>query len=74
LVNKQNKMMVERQLLYSTLKFSIILFILIINPFSNQLVGSERTMEQFLDRLLDTNVYDRRIRPSYTDQNSKILN
>jgi hypothetical protein len=36
----------------------------------SQLVGSEKTMEQFLDRLLHESVYDRRIRPFYTDSKS----
>ncbi|CAF0844269.1 unnamed protein product [Brachionus calyciflorus] len=39
-------------------------------PNTNQLVGSEKTMEQFLDRLLHESVYDRRIRPFYTDSKS----
>jgi hypothetical protein len=39
----------------------------------SQLVGSEKTMEQFLDRLLHESVYDRRIRPFYTDSKSKKL-
>ena len=30
-----------------------------------QLMGGEKTMEQFLDRLLHESVYDRRIRPFY---------
>ena len=32
---------------------------------SGQLSGGEKTMEQFLDRLLHESVYDRRIRPFY---------
>jgi hypothetical protein len=39
----------------------------------SQLVGSEKTMEQFLDRLLHESVYDRRIRPFYTDSKSKLI-
>jgi hypothetical protein len=40
-------------------------------PIFSQLIGSEKTMEQFLDRLLHESVYDRRIRPFYTDGKSK---
>jgi hypothetical protein len=39
----------------------------------SQLVGSEKTMEQFLDRLLHESVYDRRIRPFYTDSKSILI-
>jgi hypothetical protein len=56
---------------------TIFLLILIINqnvcPIFSQLVGSEKTMEQFLDRLLHESVYDRRIRPFYTDSKSNFL-
>lgn len=38
----------------------------------NMNLGQEKTMEQFLDRLLHESVYDKRIRPFYTDsKNSK---
>ena len=40
-------------------------------PVLSQLVGSEKTMEQFLDRLLHESIYDRRIRPFYTDSKSE---
>lgn len=40
---------------------------------NSQLIGSEKTMEQFLDRLLHESVYDRRIRPFYTDGKSNIF-
>ena len=38
---------------------------------NSQLSGSEKTMEQFLDKLLHESVYDRRIRPFYTDSKSE---
>jgi hypothetical protein len=41
-----------------------------ISPILSQLLGSEKTMEQFLDRLLHESVYDRRIRPFYTESKS----
>jgi hypothetical protein len=46
------------------------------NPYFSsdaQLLGGEKTMEQFLDRLLHENIYDRRIRPFYRYENSGIL-
>jgi hypothetical protein len=56
----------------------ISLIILFLNenvyPTNSQLIGSEKTMEQFLDRLLHESVYDRRIRPFYTDGKSNKLN
>ena len=53
-----------------------LLIVLIINhnvyfPVFSQLSGREKTMEQFLDRLLHESVYDKRIRPFYTDNKSK---
>ena len=54
---------------------NLLLFILTIclqiTPHLSQLIGSEKTMEQFLDRLLHESIYDRRIRPFYTDSKSK---
>ena len=54
----------------------LLLMILILNhnlyyPVLSQLSGREKTMEQFLDRLLHESVYDKRIRPFYTDNKSK---
>jgi len=54
-----------------------LIIILILNqnlyyPVFSQLSGREKTMEQFLDRLLHESVYDKRIRPFYTDNKSKI--
>ena len=55
--------------------FSLMLMLIVLNEnislILSQLVGSEKTMEQFLDRLLHESVYDRRIRPFYTDSKSK---
>lgn len=55
-------------------KLSLLLILIILNEnislILSQLVGSEKTMEQFLDRLLHESVYDRRIRPFYTDSKS----
>ena len=56
-----------------------LLIILIFNqnfyhPVLSQLSGKEKTMEQFLDRLLHESVYDKRIRPFYTDNKSKLYN
>ena len=36
-----------------------------------QLMGGEKSMELFLDRLLHESVYDRRVRPFYKSDNSK---
>ena len=36
-----------------------------------QLMGGEKSMELFLDRLLHESVYDRRVRPFYKNDNSK---
>ena len=58
---------------YSSMLVVIFLLIVSSRPCSSQLVGSERTMEQFLDRLLHESVYDRRIRPFYTDSKSKFF-
>ena len=56
-------------------KFSLMFMLIVLNEnislILSQLVGSEKTMEQFLDRLLHESVYDRRIRPFYTDSKSK---
>ena len=56
--------------------FYFLITILILNynvyPVFSQLSGREKTMEQFLDRLLHESVYDKRIRPFYTDNKSKI--
>lgn len=57
---------------YSSNMFMLLFLLIFSRPCSSQLVGSERTMEQFLDRLLHESVYDRRIRPFYTDSKSKI--
>jgi hypothetical protein len=60
-----------------SLKALIYLIILFLNqnvyPTNSQLIGSEKTMEQFLDRLLHESVYDRRIRPFYTDGKSNYI-
>lgn len=50
----------------------VILYEHTLKPTFSQLMGSERTMEQFLDRLLHESVYDRRIRPFYKDSKSKV--
>jgi hypothetical protein len=66
-----------RKLNISNTDWHKILVLVILNnqilPNLSQLVGSEKTMEQFLDRLLHESVYDRRIRPFYTDSKSKCL-
>jgi hypothetical protein len=49
---------------------ALIFSILMCSHVNAQLIGSEKTMEQFLDRLLHESVYDRRIRPFYTDSRS----
>ena len=53
-----------------------LIFMLILNEnisiILSQLVGSEKTMEQFLDRMLHESVYDRRIRPNFKDNKPKL--
>ena len=57
----------------SALFVLVLIFLLNDNliPVMSQLSGGERTMEQFLDSLLHSSVYDRRIRP-YSNLESKI--
>jgi hypothetical protein len=45
--------------------FSLLILMFILNTSDGQLIGGEKTMEEFLDRLLHHSVYDRRIRPFY---------
>ena len=53
----------------STLLKCLWLVLLLFNqqgsPVSSQLIGDEKTIEQFLDRLLHPQNYDRRIRPFF---------
>lgn len=51
--------------LRSILKTLLLILIFILNNSDGQLIGGEKTMEEFLDRLLHHSVYDRRIRPFY---------
>jgi hypothetical protein len=44
------------------------------NRIMAQLMGGEKTMEQFLDRLLHESVYDRRVRPFYKSGRGTFLN
>ena len=75
--NRNNKVAffpIHRLATSRNLLFMLLLILLLfIRHSSSQLVGSERTMEQFLDRLLHESVYDRRIRPFYTDSKSNTL-
>lgn len=61
--------------LYNNVLYIICILILNLNvsPVASQLMGSEKTMEQFLDRLLHESVYDRRIRPFYSDKKGKLV-
>jgi len=66
----------QQSIIMRIIKF--LLMILLINdnfyyPVFSQLSGREKTMEQFLDRLLHESVYDKRIRPFYTDNKSKTI-
>lgn len=71
----RNKVLSTKFTLINNVLYILCLLILNLNvlPIDSQLVGSEKTMEQFLDRLLHESVYDRRIRPFYTDSKGKIL-
>jgi hypothetical protein len=48
---------------YSSYLIVLVLFSINTFPVLSQLSGGEKTMEQFLDSLLHSSVYDRRIRP-----------
>ena len=52
---------------------ALLLLIQLVLPVFSQLLGNEKTIEQFLDRLLHPNNYDRRIRPFYSDSKGKLL-
>lgn len=62
-------------LIHSSSALFVLVIIFLLNdnliPVMSQLSGGERTMEQFLDSLLHSSVYDRRIRP-YSNLESKI--
>ena len=58
--------------------YELILIFMTLNEHNNkniklmaQLMGGEKSMELFLDRLLHESVYDRRVRPFYKNDNSK---
>ena len=50
---------------------ALLLLIQLVLPVFSQLLGNEKTIEQFLDRLRHPNNYDRRIRPFYSDSKGK---
>ncbi len=56
---------------FKLLLLACLLFYSHIQPVSSQLTGDEKTIEQFLDRLLHPQNYDRRIRPFYNSNKAE---
>ena len=67
---KLNPLIIANKLNKLSTLFVLLILTQQIFPIYSQLLGDEKTIEQFLDRLLHPKNYDRRIRPFFNSDKS----